>query len=554
MVVFNGEILNYKELGEELQEGISSSGDTAVLLEGLHRYGIDFLTRVRGQFAFAFYDSERDLVLLARDAVGILPLYYAVADQRLIFASEVAALPVGEDESVCADPESFGEFFHSRAVAPPRTLYAGVRSVAPGTYVSWSPTGGVGEGRWHSWGVTPLAGVRTPAKREIEESTLRLLRGSIARNLVSDVPMGFLLSGGLDSSLVAAIARELSPDAKFHAYVASFEGGDDSDEYYAELVAERLNLPLTHIHLRAEDLRREWGRLTSLRGAPLSEPADFAVHRIASQARADGVKVLLSGEGADEVFGGYPKYRFARLGAMLSLLPPLGPGGRAWVPRLPWRLRRLSVAMRALSSGGQSEQLRAWLSPFDSTLATQLGGTHTGSSVNERWGCWKADAVGVMSRWDIENYLPNNLLERADRMCMGASVEMRPPYLDVDLVEYALALPGRNKVNARGGKLPLRAISAEYLPKSVIARRKQGFLVPLASWFRNELCDFVDTLLLADGSYVASRLGRRYMSELLSGHKRGVNDLSSELFALVSFELWLNGVGGSGHDGNVKLG
>jgi asparagine synthase (glutamine-hydrolysing) len=536
-VTYNGEILNYRELREQLTYPFRTRGDTEVLLAAHDQLGLAGIGELRGQFAYGLYDAVEGELHLVRDRMGILPLYYYADPDVFAFASEIKALlPVIRQPAV--DQDSLPDYLAHRSVPAPYTLVQGVRKLPQGHRLTLDAAGRVSVTPY--WEVPNAPGVRRCQPAEAVGLVGAALDRSVREALVADVPVGAYLSGGVDSSLITALVSRARGGGSVQTYSAGF-GDPRADELpWARRVASLLGTEHHEVVVTAADFTELWPRLTWHRDAPLSEPADVAVFRLAELARRD-VKVTLSGEGSDELFGGYPKYRAARLVEWTGLLPAgvraaaLGRLERA----LPPRLSRLGIALRAAAAGTSAERMRGWFAPFTEPERSHLLGrpaSRTSSLVPYQRG--QGDVVRRMLYADAHFWLADNLLERGDRMSMAASLELRPPFLDHRLVELAFSLPSSVKVRGGVTKWVVKEVARRYLPADVVDRRKVGFRVPLDSWFRAGLREMAWDLLTGPSSFVAATLDRAAVVALLSGHDQAVRDEQSRLWTLLSLEVW----------------
>ncbi|MEZ5165899.1 MAG: asparagine synthase C-terminal domain-containing protein [Acidimicrobiales bacterium] len=361
------------------------------------------------------------------------------------------------------------------------------------------------------------------------------LTDSVREGLVADVPVGAYLSGGVDSSLISALAARES-EHRLQTFSAGFDDSRVDELPHAELVSRHLGTDHHPVVLRADDFQDLWHTLTWHRDAPISEPADLAVFRLAEMARQH-VKVVLSGEGSDELFGGYPKYRYATLAARMGIVPDairrpvLGMSERL----LPARLGKLRIALRAAAATGP-ERSRAWFAPFtEAERARLLGPDAVRSTPPVAEG---RDPVESMMLTDCGPWLSDNLLERGDRMSMAASLELRPPFLDERLVETALALPSSIRVHGGTTKWVVKEVARRYLPAEIVDRRKVGFRVPLDSWFRGGLRDMAHDLLLGNGSFVGEIMDRPAIAAILDSHDAARRDEEIRIWTLLSLEIW----------------
>ncbi|WP_033400979.1 asparagine synthase (glutamine-hydrolyzing) [Actinokineospora enzanensis] len=536
VIAFNGEILNYRQLRADLDYPFRTNGDTETLLALYRKHGIDSVTRLRGQFAYAMHDADTGELHLVRDRLGILPLYYYIDNEVFAFASEIKALlpAIGRRE---VDRASLHDYLAHRSVPAPYTLVEGVRKVPQGHRLTLGRDGQVRLRAY--WQIPADAEHRVVAPEQAVRLVADGLDASIADALVADVPVGAYLSGGIDSSLISALAAKAKGGEGLHTFSAGF-GDPRVDELdWARKVAGIVGSEHHEVIVTAEDFKDSWAKLSWHRDAPLSEPADVAVFRLAELARQQ-VKVVLSGEGSDELFGGYPKYKFAQATRWAGLVPaPLR--GRI-LPRLeralPASQSRLGVAVRAMGEGSAAERMRGWFAPFTEQERDGLLGGPAVRSAIAPYQRGRGDALSRMLYADSHAWLADNLLERGDRMSMAASLELRPPFLDHRLVELAFSLPSSVKVRGGVTKWVVKEVARRHLPDDVVDRAKSGFKVPLDAWFRNGLRDMANDLLTGPSSFVAQTLEPTAVRRLLSEHESGTRNEQPRLWTLLSLEVW----------------
>ena len=535
-VTFNGEILNYRELRRSTEYPFHTDGDTEVLLALFREHGPASVSQLRGQFAYAMHDAKDDSVWLFRDRLGILPLHYWHDAHQLIFASEIKALLPALPRRPEVDRYGLEAYLAHRSVPAPDTLFSGVKKLAPGHRLHVTRDGTVKNDRW--WSIPSAAPTESVAPSQAVQMVREALEASVAANLVADVPVGAYLSGGLDSSLIVGLMSKRMGSSTLHTYSAGFGDPSVDEVHHARRVSDHLGTTHHEVTVTAEDFERLWPQLTSYRDAPISEPADVAVYRLAETARQE-VKVVLSGEGSDELFAGYPKYRFA--------------GASAWAGRLPTGLRRLiaeplqrhmsgrfrkaRVALRALAAGDEQAIFETWFAPFTPAERNALLGASErkpGAAIPASDG----DPIRRMLFGDCHAWLADNLLERGDRMSMAASLELRPPFLDHHLVELAFALPSNVKVRNGCTKWVVKEVARGVLPADIINRPKAGFRVPLAAWFRGSLGEFARERLLDRGSFVGQVFDPKVVGELLSAHEQGQRNEDIRIWTLLSLEVW----------------
>ena len=538
-ITFNGEIFNYQSVRSDLQrQGVDlrTHGDTEVLLETLRLKNLAGLADLNGQFAFGFYDESSGELLLARDRMGILPLYYHEGPGFIAFASEVKAILalIGTPD---VDDEAVEEYLTYGSVPPPRTLFRGIRKLAPGTALR---VGRDGKIRSEVYWALP-ARCEQPlldgeeALREVD----RKLREAVALRLVADVPVGAYLSGGLDSSLTVALMKELREGGEVQTFAAGFSDPRYDELPYARQVSEAVGTKHHEIMVTATDFRDYWETLTWHRDGPISQPADIAIYKIAKQARSD-VKVLLSGEGSDEIFGGYAKYAFEPRLAPLAGVPSAlrVPVFRAVERMLPESKNRARQAARALTSRSTGERMQTWFGPFTWFERRSLRSGYGSFRDPGQWDRATGDHLRRMLYVDCHTWLADNLLERGDRMSMAASIENRPPFLDHELVELAFRVSSGMKIRGMSGKWIVKEIARRHLPANIVDRKKVGFRVPLDEWFRGGLREYMNDLLLGPDSFVASYFDRRIITRLLEDHDKRRRNEEQRLWTLMGLEVW----------------
>ena len=534
-LVFNGEIFNYRQLRPDLDYPFGTDGDTEVVLAGLVTAGIDFVTRLRGQFAFAAHDRTTGTTHLVRDRLGILPLYYRLERNALVFASEIKAINAALPGSPQVDMASLEAYLTGNAVPAPHTLFEGIQKLKPGCRAEIDQAGRLFITRY--WSPPPvdtrLAWTDSAAISAVDSA----VRDAVQAALVADVPVGSYLSGGVDSSLIAAVMKDLRGVAPVKTFAAGFGDPRNDELPWARRVSEHLGTEHHEVHVRSDDFEDLWPKLTWQRDAPMSQPADIAVFRLAQQAR-EHVTVVLSGEGADELFGGYTKYRFAQLLAMMDWVPgELRSMIARWADTRLVSSARARSAVRVVGAASDVQRFQSWFEPFTKSEREELlGGPPSRASTIESSN--GINVVDRMLRYDLASWLSDNLLERGDRMSMAASLELRPPLLDHRLVELAFTLPSSLKVRGRSTKWVLKEVARRYLPNEVVDRRKVGFRVPLDGWFRTDLRDSMWDRLTGTDSFVGQTFNRKAVTDLLKRHGTGRFSEEARIWTLMSLEVW----------------
>jgi asparagine synthase (glutamine-hydrolysing) len=538
-VVQNGEIYNYRELRHELERAghrFRTHGDTEVLVHLYEEHGDSFAERLRGMFAVAIWDARRRRLVLARDRFGIKPLYYRAADGELEFASELRALPRGE-----IDLDALEAFLAFNSIPAPLTIFREVRKLSPGHLLSWED-GLVHVERFARPAPVAAEDVREDEEAELVEELRSRLRDSVRAHLVSDVPVGVLLSGGVDSAFLAALAAEES-SGRLRTFSIGFEERSFDELADARLVAERYDT-----HHRELVLRPDAALLLPALAEAFDEPfADSSAlpTYLVSQLAASEVKVALSGEGGDELFGGYYTYAAdllaARVGGLARLARPL-------VERLPSSTAKASFDYRAKRFVRAAhlpplERHHGWKEIFSADARAELTGRRSAFDPVELLRLRyreteRADELARLQDVDLGTYLVDDLLVKTDRASMAHSLEARVPFLDTVVTNLALALPARHKVHGLSKKVLLRKAAAPLLPREIVHGRKRGFSIPAAAWLRGELEPFARETLSPG---VLERQGffrPDVVRALLDDHVAGREDRSRQLWGLLAFTLW----------------
>ncbi|MCG7595442.1 asparagine synthase (glutamine-hydrolyzing) [Mycobacterium sp. PSTR-4-N] len=534
-VVFNGEIYNFRGLRTELERHghrFTTHCDTEVLVHGYEQWGDDVLHRLVGMFAVALWDDNRRRLLVARDRFGKKPLYYSRSGGEVVFGSEIKAL-LAAGVSAEVDDEALQAYLTLRYVPNPRTLFRSVRQLPPGHKMIIGDDGLSIERWWRlRYDEKPTITIG-----EAADEAEGLMRTAVERRLVSDVPLGCFLSGGLDSSTVLSFMSELC-DEPVQTFSVGFDQSWAGDELAAaRATAETLRTRHHETRLGPDEFLRLMPQAIWHRDEPLAEPSEIPLLALSRLAR-EHVTVVLSGEGGDELFGGYPKYRVD------ALLHRAGSPARALLGeerlntlaawhRLP---RRARMALRALASRTPDDRWPAWfgadpvagLSDNDlRPLAAALADIDPTMSSLDR-----------MLALDVESYLADNLLVRGDKMTMAASIEGRMPLLDHELAEFAARLPGELKVSPRRTKIVIREIASRRLPAELLSRKKIGFAVPIGPWFRGGLGDALERLTLGPEARPDPLVDPDRVRHALALHRAGRYDFGKELWSVLTLDVW----------------
>ena len=546
-VVFNGEIYNFLELRRDLEgrgHRFSTHTDTEVLVHLYEDMGRDLLQKLRGMFAFAIYDMRSRRLLLARDRLGIKPLHYAIAGERLLFASEIKSIIGVAPELAIADQRALWEYFYFGYIPDPATAFVAIRKLAPGHILEFE----AGKIRIDKYWDLPAYGTHQPgSEAECLEELEHRLSDAVRSELVADVPLGVLLSGGTDSSTVVALMARVS-SRPVQTFSIGFQHVDFDEAPYARLVAQRFGTDHHELILQP-DVVETVEFLSRHMEEPFGDSSMLPSCHISRMARQH-VTVALSGDGGDELFAGYERYKIHLQSRQLNGLPEwMGRFYRKRIhSKLPSVLPGRSLAYSVSLPGEERYLEGVSLQPFDREMSllsdefrvTALGGVDPMSRLR-KW-MEAAPARDPLSRAlyvDTKTYLPGDILTKVDRMSMLASLEVRVPILDHLLVEWVAALPGKWKMQGPKQKYVLTKLAARLgVPKEVINRPKQGFALPLRHWMRSELKDLIVSVLFDSSSLQRGYFNPRGLRRLVNEHFQGRRDHSARIWRFLMFEMW----------------
>jgi asparagine synthase (glutamine-hydrolysing) len=547
-VVQNGEIYNYRELKRELEgagHSFATDCDTEVLVHLYEEQGEGFVERLRGMFAIALWDDRRRRLLLARDRFGIKPLYYRQVEGTLSFASELKAMLAQPGFSREIDPRAMAAYLAFNSIPAPMTIFTEARKLPPGYLLSWRD-GAIEQRRYARPRPVAVDRARSEPEGELADELREVLRDSIRAHLVADVPVGVLLSGGVDSGGITALAAAESRDP-VKTFSIGFEEAGFDELSRARLVAERYGTDHHELVLRPDAVEL-LPKLVSSFDEPFGDSSALPTYLV-SELAAGEVKVALSGEGGDELFGGYYTYvadllapRFGRLAALAAPL----------IERLPSRTDRVGLDYKAKrfsrAAADPDPLLRhlGWKEIFSANGRQELLGSRDPGwdpldLYRERYA--ETGDAGLLARMqdvDLGIYLVDDLLVKTDRLSMAHSLELRVPFLDPRVAEFAFALPQALKVRGFAKKRLLRQALAPLLPKEIIQGRKQGFSIPIATWLRGPLQPFAREVLAPATLERQGCLDPSTVTALLDRHCAGREDLSRQLWGLMAFTLWFD--------------
>jgi len=542
-VTFNGEIYNFADIRHDLLERghvFKSQSDTEVILHAYEEWGESCVTRFNGMFAFALWDKNKQRLWVVRDRMGIKPLYYTQHGGCFVCASEIHALLAATGQGAQLNPAGLDAYFSIGYMPGPDTLFQGIRKLEPGHALVVEATRMQNLEYWD----VPLRESGARSMEQAAEEGQALFKDCVRHCLISDVPVGIFLSGGLDSSAVTAMVDALGSTQK-NTFTASYAAHDPEDEsIYARQVAHCFGASHHEFILQPGQFEDSLRVLVRHCEEPIVEAPAVALFHL-SRLAAEHVKVLLSGEGADELFAGYELYAKMAMLADVQRHVPVGirrlAGGliRRW-PSLKtskyadWLIHPIADPYEGISQH-VTESMKDQL--YTPEFRRQ-GGSYV-SQTFERIGKKIPSGTDLLTRLqyaDLKVWLPDNLLLKADKMTMAASVELRVPFLDHRLVEWAFALPPELRRNRHGGKLVLKRMMASRLPANIIHRKKMGFPLPLRRWFRHHLTPTLRARLTGDSA--APWFQKKTLDRLIGQHETGQSDYSQILLSLLVLDAW----------------
>lgn len=547
LVVFNGEIFNYRELRESLLglgHNFRTHTDTEVIVHAYEQYGVRCVEHFRGMFSFAVYDRRNSSLFLARDRLGVKPLYYTLSGNRILFASEVKPLLLAAGGRAEPDPVAIDFFVSVGYVPGERTIFRGIKKLLPGHLLEWRV--GQSEPRIECYWDVPDEPAIPISLADAQDQLAALLRESVKLRMISDVPLGAFLSGGVDSSVIVAQMCELASGPVKTFSIGYADSPEHNELPFARSVAQHLGTDHVEHVLTHGDFFQNIADFVLRSEEPIVEGAGIALYHLAKRARKD-VTVVLSGEGADEVLAGYPLYpimrdvdrvrRIARATGSTWLAAQLArrSGSEKLTKYLDWAGSPLAARYHSIPND-VTQTVRSRL--YSEELLRQSGGAVPQYFADLFGTLRNATELKRMSYVDLKSWLPDDLLIKADKMTMAASVELRVPFLDHKLLEFCLTLPDEIRLHERTGKYLLKQLAGRWLPKEIIYRKKQGFPVPLARWFRGALSGRITEILLDPRSLGRGYFRPDYVRTLLKRHQAGVEDHSRRLLTLVILEIW----------------
>lgn len=562
-VTFNGEIYNFREIRKKLErEGRSfrTHSDTLVIAEGHSVYGDKILKELNGMFALGVWDNDRKNLLLARDRFGVKPLYYMpLCDDGIVFASGVSTLMKHPECSKKIDPWALANYFFSDYIHPPLSIIQGIFQLPPGHFFHWDKNG-PGERKltavasFHFWKIPEKEDkISYSETTEVEVATnlRKKIADSVERQLISDVPVGVFLSGGIDSSIIAYEASRLNPQAQ--TFSIGFDRTDYDESTYATLLSKQIGAKNINRTISLDDLLKNLDQALDTLDSPLADPSLIPT-TILSQLTREHVKVALGGDGGDELFAGYPTYlahSFAKFYSLfgrgnvhkvISSCLDLIPVSDSY-QSLEWKLKRF---VQRFDDRPDVRHGR-WMSALDWPDVKQAVRKNLGDNptILREWFGKKNDyELDELLLFDFKTYLPGSVLSKVDRASMGKSLEVRPPFLDNDLVDYVQKLDSEFKFKNKTSKYILKSAYRGLIPDEILFRKKKGFGIPLASWIKGPLSTRLKEIFETSPLFLdEAMLDKKFFLNLWHKHNENKIDASRPLWSLIVLEHWRTRVG-----------
>jgi asparagine synthase (glutamine-hydrolysing) len=555
IVVYNGEIYNFQQLTRELINAgheFRTRCDTEVIVHAWEEWGVDCVRRFRGMFAFGLWDRNQRTLFLARDRLGIKPLYYAeLLDGQFIFSSEFKTLLLHSGLPRNLSPPAVEEYFTFGYVPEPRTILAHARKLPPG-YTLIVKQGSRVPKPTQYWDI-PFKSIAVDNEKQVQIELIDRLREAVRIRLISEVPLGAFLSGGVDSSAVVAMMADLSGEAPVNTCSISFPNTNYNESQFAEIVAERYRTRHHVDQLEPDDFDL-LDKLAGLYEEPYADSSAIPTYRVCELAKKR-VTVALSGDGGDEIFAGYRRYRWHLNEERIRRPVPQGVRGPLFgllgmiYPKLDWapRIFRAKAMFQTLARDSLEAYLQS-VSVMHDGLRTKLFAPNfrrklQGYNAIEVFRNHAARApsdhpLSLIQYLDLKTYLPGDILTKVDRASMAHALEVRVPILDHEFVEWISGLPPELKLSRGEGKYIFKRALGPYLSDEVLYRRKMGFAVPLSNWFRGPLRERVRNTMLEGSLLQAGIFNERFIRQIVEQHQKGLSDHSAPIWSLLMFEAF----------------
>jgi asparagine synthase (glutamine-hydrolysing) len=553
-LIFNGELYNFLDLRPQLEDRghvFRTRSDTEVVLHAYEEWGIDCLSRFNGMFAIAIWDALRQRLFLARDRIGEKPLYYYRGTTTFAFASEIKALLADPDIPRELNPRGLANFLSFGHAIAPDTIYRDIYKLLPGHYLVAQESGVETTEYWDVGDEPQITPGTILSEEQYAEKILTLCDDSVRRRMIADVPVGAFLSGGVDSSAIVALMKRHATGA-VKTFSLGFDiGGDYNELSDAGVVAQHFGTEHHELHVQDLDLVQTLHTLVYHYDEPFGDAASFPLYLLSRFASAH-VKVVLSGDGGDELFGGYRRYVADQLAPLYQRLPSVLTAGVAprLADRLP-RLRRVKRTLRTLAITDAARRYASWLVVFRPEMRGELLAPAVREAVGDYDPSWPydryyhslngnsaADHLNRLMYVDVKTWLADAYMEKTDKATMACGLEARLPILDHRLVELAFQIPSRYKIRGRSTKRIFKRAIRDLLPPAVLRKAKHGFAVPIDPWFRGKLKNFTSEVLLDERTRHRGYFDMAVVERLWREHVSGRHVRSSQLWLLLNFELW----------------
>lgn len=541
-IIFNGEIYNFHSLRDELialGHHFVTASDTETIVHAYEQWGEQCVEYFRGMFAFAIWDSRNERLFLARDRFGKKPLFLCEINGILVFSSEVKSILVFPGIHAEVDTTAVWNYFTYRYVPAPATLFRGIRKLMPGCYAIWEK--GVLAERCYYRPPDRMDFSSIPLPVDPVGAFLDKLDEAVSIRMISDVPFGAFLSGGIDSSaIVALMSRHSTQPIK--TFSVGFSESDYSELGYAKSIADQFKTDHHELIVSQEHLMQYLPALVHYRDAPVAEPSDIPIYLLAKEARRT-VKMVLTGEGADEFLGGYPKHVYERYVALYQVIPGfvrheiLEP----FIQALPYHFRRAKTAITNLGLERFEDRMPRWFGALSDAERMNLVALSRPAMLASSVQFDSSPTNSSLRRilyFDQTSWLPDNLLERGDRMTMAASLEARMPFMDHELAAFISNLPDKYRVRGHTTKWILREAMKRLLPSAILQRPKVGFRVPVSEWFQGPMRDYLYEHLTSSASCTKAYYHSTMLEKVLADHMAGRQNHEKLLWSMLNLEIW----------------
>jgi len=552
ILIFNGEIYNHNELRSSFLKDITfkSSGDTETLLYGLKKYGLEFIKKLNGIFAFSFFNVLTGEIIISRDHFGVKPLYYHFNQNEVYFSSELKAIVSFKKNKIKINQNALKNYINFLWSPGENTPIDEFKKLLPGHYLigNINDIKNIKNNKYYS---VPFKGEYFLNHSEpdlVNELEIRLIK-AVKRQMLSDVPLGFFLSGGLDSSILVAIARKLYPKKQINCYTIKNDpiGGVVDDLQYAKKVAKFLNVNLKIIDAKSNILNH-FDKVIYHLDEPQADPAAIHVYNICKAAREDGIKVLIGGTAGDDLFSGYRRHQALRIELLFEKIPLFL---RIFFKKILSKFNQKNNFVRKLNKltanieKTKEYRLMGYFSWINENTLKNL------FLVKNNYNCYsyfeklnksiekETSDLNRMLFWEINTFLVDHNLNYTDKLSMANGVEVRVPFLDTELVDFSTKIPPKYKLNQNETKYLLKKVAEKYLPKEVVYRSKSGFAAPVREWILNDMDFIIDDYLSESSIKKRGIFDYKKISKLISDNKKGVIDASYSIWALLAIESWM---------------